>query len=164
MRDRGNQLTLGVLLGAFGYALIVLRSVRGGEDSPFVPSLGVTIGLILAACCIGLLIYFIHHVATRINVDTVMDLVHDDVLKGMARLTLDRTRPLGPDAIDWEKGQEISMPDDGHLQQIETSRSSIGPRRTLRHPLFEKSRRVRLSACADRARLQTRRGRRGSDP
>ena len=45
MRDRGNQLTLGVFLGTFGYSLIVLRSVRGGEDGAFVPALGVTLGL-----------------------------------------------------------------------------------------------------------------------
>lgn len=120
MRDRGNQVTLGVFLGTFGYALIVLRSVRGGEDSAFVPALGVTIGLVLAGACIALLIYFIHHVASRINVDTVIDLVHDDVLKGMARLTLDQDPPARPDAIDWEQGEEISIPDDGYLQQIET--------------------------------------------
>mgnify|MGYP001198560251 FL=1 len=120
MRDRGNQVTLGVFLGTFGYALIALRSVRGGEDSAFVPSLGVTIGLVLAGACVALLIYFIHHVASRINVHTVIDLVHDDVLKGMERLTLDQDPPARPDAVDWGQGQEVSMPNDGHLQQIET--------------------------------------------
>lgn len=120
MRDRGNQVTLGVFLGTFGYALIVLRSVRGGEDSAFVPSLGVTIGLLLAGACVALLIYFIHHVASRINVDTVIDLVHDDVLKGMERLTLDEEPPTRPDTIDWRKGGEVSIRDDGYLQQIDT--------------------------------------------
>lgn len=65
MRDRGNQLTLGVFLGTFGYALIVLRAVRGGETETFVPALGVTLGLGLAGVCMALLIYFIHHVANR---------------------------------------------------------------------------------------------------
>lgn len=120
MRDRGNQVTLGVFLGTFGYALIVLRSVRGGEDSAFVPALGVTIGLLLAGACTALLIYFIHHVASRINVDTVIDLVHDDVLKGLKRLTLDDEPPIWPDTIDWRKGYEVSLADDGYLQQIDT--------------------------------------------
>jgi len=120
MRDRGNQLTLGVFLGTFGYALIVLRSVRGGEDSAFVPALGVTIGLLLAGACIALLIYFVHHVASRINVDTVIDLVHDDVLKGVERLTLDQEPPARPDAIDWRQGCEVCLKDDGYLQQIDT--------------------------------------------
>lgn len=86
----------------------------------FVPSLGVTIGLLLAGACIALLIYFIHHVASRINVDTVIDLVHDDVLKGMARLTLDVEPPTRPDTIDWRNGWEVSIADDGYLQQIDT--------------------------------------------
>lgn len=121
MRDRGNQVTLGVFLGAFGYALIVLRSVRGGEDTAFVPALGVTIGLLLAGACIALLIYFVHHVASRINVDTVIDLVHDDVLKGMERLTLDEAPFVPSDPIDWVQASEIRIPQSGYLQQIDTA-------------------------------------------
>ena len=120
MRDRGNQVTLGVFLGTFGYALIVLRSVRGGEDSAFVPALGVTLGLLLAGACVALLVYFIHHVASRINVDTVIDLVHDDVLKGMERLTLEEAPPVRPDPIDWRQGCEVTLSRDGYLQQIDT--------------------------------------------
>lgn len=119
MRDRGSQVTLGVLLGTFGYTLIVLRSVRGGEDPAFVPALGVTIGLLLAGACVALLIYFIHHVASRINVDTVIDLVHDDVLKGMRRLTLDEAPSAPPDPIDWARADEICIAQSGYLQQID---------------------------------------------
>ena len=121
MRDRGNQLTLGVLLGTFGYALIVLRSVRGGEDEAFVPALGVTIGLVLAATCVALLIYFIHHVANRINVDTVIDLVHDDVIADMERLTLDAPCAEYEDTIDWAQATAVCFPNSGYLQQIDTA-------------------------------------------
>jgi uncharacterized membrane protein len=86
---------LGVFLGTFGYALIVLRAVRGGEDDAFVPALGVTVGLVLAATCVALLIYFVHQVASRINVDTVIDLVHEDVVLDMDRLTLEKACPKG---------------------------------------------------------------------
>jgi len=119
MRDRGNQTTLGVFLGTFGYALIVLRSVRGGEDSAFVPALGVTIGLLLAGACVALLIYFIHHVASRINVDTVIDLVHDDVLKSMERLTLDKAPPVFSDPTDWRGASEVCLPRSGYLEQVD---------------------------------------------
>ena len=121
MRDRGNQVTLGVLLGTFGYALIVLRSVRGGDDDAFVPALGVTIGLALAATCIALLIYFIHHVANRINVDTVIDLVHDDVVKDMDRLTLIHPCPSTSGPGDWEEAVTVCLPHSGYLQQIDTA-------------------------------------------
>lgn len=119
MRDRGNQMTLGVFLGTFGYSLIVLRSVRGGEDEAFVPALGVTLGLVLAAVCVALLIYFIHHVANRINVDTVIDLVHDDVLSDMERLTLTEACPEIADEIDWEAATPVCLDKSGYLQQLD---------------------------------------------
>ena len=121
MRDRGNQLTLGVFLGTFGYALIVLRAVRGGEGEAFVPALGVTLGLVLAATCVALLIYFIHHVANRINVDTVIDLVHDDVIADMERLTLDDACPSLNDDIDWDAATAVCLPHSGYLQQVDMS-------------------------------------------
>jgi uncharacterized membrane protein len=120
MRDRGNQVTLGVFLGTFAYALIVLRSVRGGEAAAFVPSLGVTIGLLLAGACVALLIYFIHHVANRINVDTVIDLVHDDVVEDMERLTLEAACPTFDDAVDWTSATTVCLPHSGYLQQLDT--------------------------------------------
>lgn len=121
MRDRGNQFTLGVFLGTFAYALVVLRSVRGGEDTAFVPALGVTLGLVLAGVCIALLIYFIHHVASRINVDTVIDLVHAEVLEDMERLTLDRAPTVRPDPVDWSQAADICLPASGYLQQIDAA-------------------------------------------
>ena len=119
MRDRGNQLTLGVFLGTFGYSLIVLRSVRGGEENAFVPALGVTIGLLLAGACVTLLIYFIHHVASRINVDTVVDLVHDDVLESLNTLTGDDVSPTACDPWNWDCAVDVCLEQSGYLQQID---------------------------------------------
>jgi uncharacterized membrane protein len=119
VRDRGNQLTLGVLLGAFAYALIVLRSVRGGEESPFVPSLGVTVGLVLSGACIALMVYFVHHVATRINVDTVIDLVYDDVRRDIDRLTWPERDEPALVEIDWRGAAAVRLESSGYLQQID---------------------------------------------
>ena len=121
IRDRGNQVTLGVLLGTFAYALILLRSVRGGESPAFVPALGVTLGLALAGACIALLVYFIHHVASRINVDTVIALVHAELETGLARLTLDSAPAAPPDPIDWSRAPTVCLPVSGYLQQVDTA-------------------------------------------
>ncbi|MFC3079692.1 DUF2254 domain-containing protein [Phenylobacterium terrae] len=120
VRDRGNQFTLGVLLGTFVYALVVLRSVRSGEDE-FVPSLGVTVGLGLSAVCVATLIYFVHHVASRINVETVIDLVHDDIEDALHRL-VERARSNGQsDDFDRSRAAEILAPSSGYLQQLDTA-------------------------------------------
>lgn len=63
MRDRVNQTVLGVFVGIFAYCLVVLRTIRGGDEGAFVPSLAVLGGLLLAFVGIGFLIYFIHHIA-----------------------------------------------------------------------------------------------------
>ncbi|MDZ4371613.1 MAG: DUF2254 domain-containing protein, partial [Phenylobacterium sp.] len=97
-QDRGNQVTLGVLLGAFVYSTVVLRSVRGGSDE-FVPSLGVTVAMLFAAACVATLVYFVHHVANRINVDTVVTLVHRDLAREVGKLSprRDADDPRPPD-------------------------------------------------------------------
>ncbi len=74
-RDRGNQFTLGAFLGTFSYALMVLRSVRTQDEGEFVPHLSLSVGIALAFVCVGTLVFFVGHMAGRINVDTVIELV-----------------------------------------------------------------------------------------
>ena len=79
--DRGNQVVLGAYIGTFIYALLVLRQVRN-EDSgvPFVPAVSVTVALGLALVCLGLLIYFIHHISQLLQVSLFMDNIHDELI------------------------------------------------------------------------------------
>ena len=67
-RDRGNQLTLGAFLGTFSYTLMVLRSVRTHSEGEFVPHLSLTVSILLAFVCVATLVYFVGHMAGRINV------------------------------------------------------------------------------------------------
>ena len=78
-RDRGNQITLGVFLGTFSYALMVLRTVRTQSEGEFVPQLSLSVGILLAFVCVAILVFFVGHMAGRINVDTVIGLVSNDV-------------------------------------------------------------------------------------
>lgn len=71
-RDRFNQVVLGTFLGAFAYCLVVLRTVRGGDEGQFVPSLAVLFAFFLALVGVGLLIVFIDHVASSIQVATIL--------------------------------------------------------------------------------------------
>ncbi|RZI65239.1 MAG: DUF2254 domain-containing protein, partial [Pseudomonas sp.] len=70
--DRGNQVTLGAFLATFSYALMVLRSVRTQDEGTFVPHLSLSVSIVLAFGCVGMLVYFVGHMASRINVDTVI--------------------------------------------------------------------------------------------
>lgn len=59
MRDRRNQFVLGSFVSIFAYCLVVLRTIRGGDEGRFIPSLAVWFGLLLALLSIGVLILFI---------------------------------------------------------------------------------------------------------
>jgi uncharacterized membrane protein len=87
-RDRGNQLTLGTFLGTFSYSLMVLRSVRTQSEGLFVPYLALSISILLAFVCVGTLVFFVGHMAGRINVDTVVDLVSGEVRTAIQTLML----------------------------------------------------------------------------
>lgn len=97
-QDRGNQVTLGAFLGTFCYALMVLRSVRTQSEGEFVPYLSLSIGILLAFLCVATLVYFVNHMAGRINVDTVIELVSTDLRQTMRRLCPDQAQVVPPPA------------------------------------------------------------------
>lgn len=72
MRDRSNQLVLGTFIAAFVYCILVLRAIRGTEDSGFVPHLAVSFGVLLAVAGVAVLIYFIHHIAASIRIENLL--------------------------------------------------------------------------------------------
>jgi uncharacterized membrane protein len=75
IRDRGTQLTLGTFVATFFYAMLALISI----GATFVPHLSVTIALALTAVDLGVLIYFIHHTATAIQLPEVIASIARDL-------------------------------------------------------------------------------------
>lgn len=122
-RDRGNQLSLGAFIATFCYSLVVLRSVRG-EEAPFIPHLAVTLGLGLSLVCLGVLIYFIHHIANGINVQQVIRLVTNDLehtIEGHYSTDGDSL----PGGLTWpedfeERSIPLRAPHSGYIQSIDT--------------------------------------------
>ena len=79
MKDKGNQVVLGMFISTFIYCLLVLRAVHtsGGED--FVPNLSVTFALILSLINVAVLIYFIHHISASIQAEQVVASVYHEL-------------------------------------------------------------------------------------
>lgn len=118
-RDRANQATLGIYLGTFAYSLMVLRSVRGAEEGAFVPHIAITGAIALALLCVGMLIFFVHHVASRINSETVIDLVHHDLHQTLLELTTGEPMPSSPGPEYWNGGAPITDERSGFIQQLD---------------------------------------------
>ncbi len=72
-----------------------LRTVRGGDEGAFVPSLAVLGGLLLAFVGIAFLIYFIHHIALSIQAASIIAAVSLETMKAIDQLFPDR---LGKDS------------------------------------------------------------------
>ena len=86
VRDRGNQLVLGIFLGVFAYCLVVLRSVpssAGGARS--VPQLAVLVGIALAFVGVAFLIYFIDHVAASIQASSIVSRIAEETIAVLGR-------------------------------------------------------------------------------
>lgn len=92
LRDRGNQVVLGTFIATFLYALLVL----GAVGTQGVPRLSVTGGLMLGIASVGVLVWFVHHVATAIQADQVVAAVARDLLASIERLS--GTIPDSPEA------------------------------------------------------------------
>jgi uncharacterized membrane protein len=73
MRDRGTQACIGVFAATFVFSLLTLLSVTSRfNEKEYVPWLSIWISTLWALACIGVLIYYINHVALSIQVNNVL--------------------------------------------------------------------------------------------
>src|SRR5579863_7051395 len=77
IRDRSTQLTLGTFVATFIYAVLV--SIGPGPRGDFVPHIGVTVTLALTVADMAVLIYFIHHTASSIQLPNVIASIAADL-------------------------------------------------------------------------------------
>ena len=127
MRDQINQVVLGVFVGIFTYCIVVLRTIRGGGDNVFVPSVAVIVGVLLALVGIGFLIFFIHHTAVSIQASSIIAAVYDETIEMIDELFPHRLGINAPDeeienlnkleaALNW---QIVSATKTGYIQNID---------------------------------------------
>lgn len=133
MRDTANQLVLGTFVATFIYCLLILRTIRRGDETSFVPHLAVTLGIILAIASIWVLIYFIHHVSVSIQAEEVIARVSAELESSIDRMY---PRPHAAEhseqseivpapnraAIAEESGVEVHAIRDGYLQFVDIGR------------------------------------------
>ncbi|MEZ4382267.1 MAG: DUF2254 domain-containing protein [Nannocystaceae bacterium] len=130
IRDSSNKVSLGTFISTFFYCVLVLRTVRAGEEPGepvFVPYLGVTVALVLGFASLCVLIYFIHHVAASIRASHVIALVGNDLQAAIERLFPDsrdrddadaRGRDALPAGFD-DDSKALPAGNQGYLQAIE---------------------------------------------
>lgn len=123
MRDRGTQFVLSVFVGAFAYSTAGLHTVgvQNPDEATFMPRLAVSGSLGLALASLGVLIYFIHHLSSSIQIDTIMSMIVQE--------TLEVIDNLYPDQLGYQEPEErcpdppawaVTLPSDqsGYIQDV----------------------------------------------
>ncbi|MBV9322060.1 MAG: DUF2254 domain-containing protein, partial [Mycobacterium sp.] len=127
VRDRGTQLALGTFVATFCYAMITLVSVGGGPHGDFVPHLSITVTLVLTLADVGVLIYYLNHIAAMIQLPVVIGRIAATLAAEIA--AQDRGSGFGLGAARGpsseellarltEAGAPIRTPHSGYLQVI----------------------------------------------
>lgn len=74
MRNRNNQIVLGVLTSTFVYTLLVLRTIKSaddGDDESFIPHMAVNAAIIFGVIDVFVFVWFIHHIASSVQIETI---------------------------------------------------------------------------------------------
>ncbi|MCW5785810.1 MAG: DUF2254 domain-containing protein, partial [Nitrospirales bacterium] len=131
LRDRGNQIVLGTFVATFLYCLLVLRTIHV-DPNHYTPYWGTLAGLILAVCSLGVLIYFMHHIAVSIQAPNLIAAVYRELEEDLSRLfpehlgkeekkNENRTNIPQLMARIEKEGMEIKAEMGGYLQAVENN-------------------------------------------
>ncbi len=95
IRDRGTQVTLGTFVATFVYAVLALASIGPGSHGDFVPHISVTVLLALVLVDVGVLVYFIHHIARSIQLPQVIASIARDLSRAIDIESMPEDRGYG---------------------------------------------------------------------
>jgi len=125
-RDRVTQWTLGIFLGTFLYCMAALPAARS-LPHPFAPVATVLGAMVLALICVGLLLFFIHHISQAISVNHIVDRIAveteamiDEIMPWPHRLNyhVEDAEPLRPNPSEVAVFSEAS----GYIRFVDTRR------------------------------------------
>ncbi|UAB77953.1 DUF2254 domain-containing protein [Erythrobacter sp. SCSIO 43205] len=130
LEDKGNQVSLAAFIGTFVYTMIVLRSVRAEDEVAastsdavatnlpgFAPQLSLLIAYLMVGACVGVLVFFLHHVPSSIRISMVLEKVGKQLLNAVRD-----TYPIEEefrDARQSEGGETIAATSSGYVQMID---------------------------------------------
>jgi uncharacterized membrane protein len=127
--NRVTQSTLGIFAGTFAYCLIVLHTIRSGVgEAVFVPGLALFFAFVLALGGVGVLIYFIHHIASSIQASSIIASVAEETIAVIDRIfpakvghapedDMDQL-PQSLDDLTWHP---MPAETDGYIQNVDSA-------------------------------------------
>jgi uncharacterized membrane protein len=130
IRDVGSQVTLGVFVATFVYAVLVLASITNGPRGGFVPHVSITLAEALSLVDVCVLIYFIHHIAKMIQLPEVIASIardlHGAIVSEFPTRVASEPEPHDDEGrpVDWllealeRSGESVAATSSGYLQHV----------------------------------------------
>jgi uncharacterized membrane protein len=112
IRSASTQLVLGFYIGNFGYCLLLLRAIKGGDTDGQreLHQAGVTAAIILALICLALLIFYVHHIAKSIK--------SNHIFAGITKEACQAIRDVRRDLEAHSKGAVPSLQSSGTAETV----------------------------------------------
>jgi uncharacterized membrane protein len=107
VRDTGNQVTLGVFVGTFVFSVLALGSISSAASGNFVPHLSTSVAEALLLVDLGVLIYFIHHIAKSIQLPEVVAGIASDLIASIDAEFPDRAGTPSTTATPAHAGKSV---------------------------------------------------------
>lgn len=130
MEDKGNQISLATFIASFVYSITVLRAVRAEDESAFfatdapatalpgfAPQLSLLVAYAMMVLCVGVLVFFLHHVPSSIRINKVIEQIGTKLIDEI-RTTYPVEDELR-DAIKSKGGEPLVALDTGYVQLID---------------------------------------------
>jgi uncharacterized membrane protein len=104
LEDRFTRFSMGVFVGSFIYAMVLLPELRAGtNDRPeFVPAFSVFVAFLLVLLSVGVFVHYIHHMAHAIRAVHVVFRVAEETRKAM--------EAMFPGSATHEPSREVPQP------------------------------------------------------
>ncbi|MBE0479927.1 MAG: DUF2254 domain-containing protein, partial [Dehalococcoidia bacterium] len=120
--QRSNQVILGFYLGTIVYSLVILVSIRPLGDGVTTQGTSVVFAVFFGIVSLGLFVYFIHSISKSVQVENIIERVHNTASRVMNSELETRdfsNEPEMPDSSNWP---ELRSPRSGYLQGLHERR------------------------------------------
>lgn len=127
MADRANQFVLAAFTSTFLYSIVVLRSVHTDVDdgTAFVPVIAVHLAVVLGIADVAVLVFFIHHIATSVQITSLQKRVQVDLEEAVDFVYRDdesatiSLQPFLPGDRTWV---DVPATENGYVQSVQWDR------------------------------------------
>lgn len=117
MRDRGTQISIGIFAATFVFSLMTLLSVTSRpNERQYVPWLSCWVSTGLALSCIAALIFYVHHVAQLIQVNTILADISTDLRRIVQE---ERQQEAMAAALQVRQDFLLQAPATGYLRRVD---------------------------------------------